>query len=72
MAIAYTCPYYKYERKDQLKLSCEIGRLHFRSNDHRRWYVYRFCASPDGWKKCTICQGLNYDYEREEKEKWRD
>ena len=60
------CPFYCRE-KDK-KLYCEGGTLRFPDRISRREIVYKYCASSDNYKNCTICQMLMNYYERKEQE----
>ncbi len=62
MPILMQCPFYKDERR--LKLFCEGGTLKSPDLRYRREYLLKYCASEDGWKKCTIAKSLNEYYDR--------
>lgn len=48
-------------------MSCECCRMMFPDNDTKRDYVRRYCASLEGWRKCSIARSLLEFYERTDK-----
>ena len=58
------CPFYGKEKDGKLK--CEAGTIRFPDRIARRELVYTYCASPDNYKNCTLCQMLMNYYERKE------
>lgn len=63
MAIDLECPYYKTEKHGKY-LYCECARIQFPDSIARRQIVYKFCASPEGYKACVFKKVLDDYYER--------
>lgn len=64
------CPYYLYE--EPLFLLCEGGKVRFADFQHRRDYVYTYCSSANGCKKCTIFKAITKADKRIEKKQLKD
>ena len=56
------CPYFRKEKNGYLY--CEGCRLRFLDRKMRRELVYRYCASPAGYRDCQIKTALDGVYER--------
>lgn len=56
------CPFYTKEAKN--KLYCEGGTIKPPDNEARREIVYKYCASMEDYKNCTIYQMLMNYYDR--------
>ena len=56
------CPFFKWEKK--LAQYCEAARVCYPSRTARTEYQGLFCASADGWRKCTLAQEMCREYER--------
>lgn len=69
MARLIYCPFLiadLLDKKGENKISCENGRLIFYNRETVKEYMDKYCACPDGWKKCTLASSLMQYYERED------
>lgn len=68
----WVCPYYTFDEK--LCVHCEQGsRVKFKDAKTLRQYEKDYCASMDGYMRCSIAKALERQYEeREEYEKIRE
>ena len=65
MPVAYTCPFFKKERNDEIKyVICEVGCIRFKDAAMRRQIAYKYCAHPEGYKECPVYRALVNYYER--------
>ena len=67
----WICPFYRYDEKTCVH--CEEGsRVKFKNLKTLRQYEKDYCASMDGYLRCSIAKTLERQYEeREEYEKER-
>ena len=57
------CPFFTSEKR--LALHCEGGcMLRFTDKEERVQYLDDYCASMDGWRRCTVARLLERRYER--------
>lgn len=60
----WSCPFYKWD--ERLKIHCEGNRIAFHDQKGIQDYANQHCASPSGWKNCSIAKSLLEYYERKE------
>lgn len=59
----WACPFFAGDEK--LCVHCERGqRVVFPDADSRRDYIGRYCASVEGWPRCSIAALLTDYYDR--------
>lgn len=63
MAWAMQCPFWRWA-KDGVSV-CEGCRLTFVEAQEESEFFSRYCASPEGWRACTIARMLELSYERD-------
>ena len=61
---AWTCPFFTWD--DKKSVGCEGGKLRFPDKESAVQYMDTYCASPMGWKKCTVAASLLKYYDRKE------
>lgn len=66
----WACPFYTYDEK--LCVHCEGSErknscISFPDKESLGEYAKAYCASADGWQRCTIAINLNKFYNRKEK-----
>ncbi len=59
----FACPFFKWD--ERLCVHCEGGVVRFRDRREAMEYIDRYCASVDGWEKCSLARSLLGYYERE-------
>ena len=64
MPKTYVCPFWKWEKG--CAVSCESCRMNFPDDGAKREYIERYCASLEGWRRCSIAANLVDFYERTE------
>lgn len=61
----WVCPYYTFDEK--LCVHCEQGsRVKFKDTKTLAQYEREYCASMDGYLRCSIAQALEQEYEEKE------
>lgn len=60
--VSKECPYFASEKKDCITGEC--GKIKFYDKQHKRDFVYVYCAHPTGYNKCTMKCLLDKYYER--------
>ncbi len=65
MPKTYICPFWKWDR--ERITSCEGCRMRFPDDAAKREYAGRYCASTEGWKKCSVAESLLKFYDRTER-----
>ena len=60
--VSKECPYFATEKKDSITGEC--GKIKFYDKQHKRDFVYVYCAHPTGYNKCTMKCLLDKYYER--------
>lgn len=63
MPILIQCPFFKGEKG--LRLHCEGGTVRSPDSVYRRELLMNYCASAEGWRKCTIAKNLDAFYDRQ-------
>lgn len=61
----WACPFFTWD--ERLCIHCEGGRVCFRDKPEAAEYTARYCASPKGWKDCTLACSLLKYYDRTER-----
>ena len=61
----FTCPFFSWDERQAVH--CESGRVIFPDREAAGAYIDRYCASPDGWRACSMAAALLDYYERTEK-----
>ncbi|MBE5851328.1 MAG: hypothetical protein E7298_14615 [Lachnospiraceae bacterium] len=59
----FCCPYYCYDAPRAVK--CEGGRVELPDRAAARDYFGQYCASVEGWRRCTVARAMSRFYERE-------
>lgn len=65
MPLAMQCPFFgtDYRNKNgSYQIKCEMAKLEFVSGKELSEYACKFCASSEGWKRCTLAQCTNKRY----------
>ena len=65
MAIVIRCPYYRCHKDDRPNLTCEAGGLRFPSLRRRGEFMRVYCASMEGYPRCTLARMLETHYREE-------
>ena len=71
MARRIECPFIiadYFSKRNELKLTCEQGKLTFNDRESFMRYVTKYCASVCGWRNCSLAVNLQEYYERKDKE----
>ena len=66
MAKVIQCPFLitDYGNKTgELKITCENGKIAFKSKGSMREYIEEYCGCLKGWQACTLAQNLLKYYE---------
>ncbi len=58
----WACPFFRWDERE--RISCEGGRMDFPDRMALTEYADRYCANVQGWKSCTMAEGLLRYYER--------
>lgn len=53
----FICPYYQGDNRDG-GVTCECGRLKFKSTKYARIYFSQYCANNPGWEQCSLAQHM--------------
>lgn len=62
MATCYNCPYFKLRTRRQI--SCEGAIIRLPDRQGLSDFAQAFCASAEGYKKCTFYKLLGEYYDR--------
>ena len=63
----WTCPFFQWD--ERLAVHCEGGsRVRFARLRTYRQYVSCYCCDLNGWRRCSIADALNKQYDDEEDE----
>jgi hypothetical protein len=57
----WCCPYFKWDKRQEVH--CEGGAVAMTDRGLFLEYIERYCASVDGWQKCTIAQAMTKYYQ---------
>lgn len=58
------CPFWKWCDTPRLTLHCEGGLITFPDGDAKEFLECQYCASDQGWRRCSIARTLDDYYER--------
>ncbi len=61
----WACPFFKWD--ERLCVHCESARAKFKDRETMMEYIDKYCASVQGWEKCSLAATLLRYYERNEK-----
>lgn len=69
MAKAIQCPFMLVDysdKKGELHISCEHGKIIFKNKKKLREHLNRYCGCTEGWHECTLAKSLIEYYEGNE------
>ena len=52
----FACPFFTWD--ERLAVHCEGGRVTFPDKEAALEYIDRYCASPAGWRECSMAAAL--------------
>lgn len=62
----WTCPFFHWD--ERRKVHCEGGCVALKDARSFDRYARSFCASVNGWERCTVAKALVEQYERRERD----